>query len=50
MSELNPPRHPVRKAVTGQRAWVERTAEAPRPEWRGLFREPDWPPDDEESE
>jgi hypothetical protein len=20
----------------------------PRPEWRGLFREPDWPPDDED--
>ena len=28
---------------------VARTAEpAPRPEWRGLFREPDWPPEDED--
>lgn len=26
---------------------VARTAEPPRPEWRGLFQEPDWPPEDE---
>lgn len=27
---------------------VARTAEPPRPEWRGLFREPDWPPEEED--
>jgi hypothetical protein len=35
-----------RVAVTGQ---VARTGEVPRerPQYAGLFREPDWPPEDE---
>ena len=32
-------------AVTGRSVTVpERTGEPPRPEWRGLFLEPDLPP------
>ena len=36
-------------AVTGREdGRVVRTGERPRPEWEGLFREPDWPPEGDE--
>lgn len=38
----------VRRDDTGRPPVAARTVEPPPPEWRGLFREPDWPPTDEE--
>jgi len=35
-----------RMAVTGR--VEEAPTGSPRPQWQGLFREPDWPPEDDE--
>jgi hypothetical protein len=44
MNREGQPLPPSRGNAVGQPA---RIAEAPRPQWQGLFREPEWPPEDE---
>lgn len=43
------PRRPL-SAVTVREDGRARTAELPRPQWQGLFQEPDLPPLEEEDE